>query len=193
MSTTPREFVRSIGPAGLLLVLPDAVMAAQEGGSQLFSLDVGLVIWTWVLFLLTLFVLAWKVFPWIAGGLEERQEKIQGAIDEARRDREEARQLLEEQEQELRKARQEAQDLIEEGREAGEHLRKEILEEARQEQEKMLERARREMEMERERLVEEVRREAVEVALKASERLMRTRLDRDRDRELVRDYVSKIG
>lgn len=193
MPTIPREILRGAGVAAVLLMGPEAAMAAQEGGSELFSLDLGLMIWTWVLFLLTLFVLAWKVFPWIAGGLEERQEKIQGAIDEARRDREEARRLLEEQKKELRQARQEAQELIEEGREAGERLRKEVLEEAREEQEKMMARARREMKLERERLMEDVRREAVEVAMRASERLMRTRLDREQDRELVRDYVSEIG
>lgn len=183
---------RALALAAGGLALP-AALAAQEGGSELFTIDVGLVIWTWVLFLLTLFLLAWKVFPMISGGLEERQAKIQGAIDEAREDREEARRLLEEQKEKLNEARREAQEIIEEGREAGEHLRKEILEEAREEQEKMLQRARREIERERDQLMDEVRREAADVAVRAAERLMRTRLDRERDRELVREYVSEIG
>lgn len=178
--------------AGLATALPGA-LAAQEGGSAIFSLDLGLAIWTWVLFLLTLFVLAWKVFPMIAGGLEERRERIEGAIEEARQEREEARRLLEQQKEQLAEARREAQDIIEEGRKAGEHRREEIIEEAREEHEKMLARARKELEREREQLMDEVRREAVDVAMKAAERLMGARVDRERDRELVRDYVSEIG
>lgn len=183
---------KGLAAAGVLLWAPTPLAALQEGGTQIFSLDLGLVIWTWVLFLLTLAVLAWKVFPWIAGGLEERREKIQGAIDEAQAEREEARRLLEEQKQELAEARRQAQDIIDEGREAGERLRKDILEEAREEQEKMLARARKEIAQERERLVEDVRREAVDVCIAAAERLVRARLDSDEDRRLVREFVSEL-
>ena len=183
---------RGVAAAGALVWAPAPLAALQEGGTQIFSLDLGLVIWTWVLFLLTLAVLAWKVFPWIAGGLEERQAKIQGAIDEAREEREKARRLLEEQKQELAEARRQAQDIIDEGREAGERLRKDILEEAREEQEKMLARARKEIEQERDRLVDEVRREAVDVSIAAAERLVRARLDSDEDRRLVSEFVSEL-
>lgn len=183
---------RSALLAGLLAFLPGA-LAAQEGGSAIFSLDLGLVLWTWVLFLLTLGVLAWKVFPMIAGGLEERRAKIQGAIDEARRQREEAGKLLEEQRAELAEARREAQSIVEEGREAGERLRKEILREAREQQEEMMERARREMEREGKKLREELRREAVEVSIAAAERLLRERVDGEENRRLVRDYMAEIG
>jgi F-type H+-transporting ATPase subunit b len=176
-----------------LTATPSGALSAQEGGTAIFSLDIGLAIWTIVLFFLTLAVLAKWVFPMIAGGLEERQARIEGAIEEAREEREEARRLLEEQKEQLAEARREAQEIIEEGRKAGEHRREEIIEEAREEQEKMLARARKELERERENLMDEVRREAVDVAMKAAERLMGARVDRERDRELVRDYVSEIG
>jgi len=177
------------------LALPAALQAqegAHEGGSGIFSVDVGLSVWTWVLFLITLGVLVWKVFPAIAGGLEERQRKIQDAIDEAAEDREEARRLLERHRRELAEARKEAQDILAEGREAGERLREEILAEAREEQGKLLERTRKEMDRERERLVSEVRREAVDVAIAAAERLLRERLDGEDDRRLVEDYLSSL-
>ncbi|MFW6192927.1 MAG: F0F1 ATP synthase subunit B [Gemmatimonadota bacterium] len=179
--------------AAILAAVPGSLLAAQEaGGSSVFSLDIGLVIWTWVLFLLTLGILAWKVFPWIAGSLEERQAKIQDAIDEARRDREEARRILEEHREKLAEARREAREILEEGREAGERLREDILDEAREEQEKLLERARREMERERERLRDEIREEAVEISIAAAERLIRSELGSDENRRLVRDYVAEL-
>ncbi len=188
-----RALLRAVVPVLVLLGTPSVAAAQEGGGTAIFSLDLGLIIWTWVLFLLTLGVLAWKVFPAISGGLEARQRKIQEAIDSARQDREEARRLLEEHRQELREARQEAQEILAEGRQAGQHLREEILEEARQEREAMMERTRREMEREREKLREELRGEVADVAIAAAERLLEERLDDEASRRLVQKYVTKIG
>jgi len=180
------------GGVAVLLAMPSALVA-QEGGAAIMSLNIGLVIWTWVLFLLTLGILAWKVFPFIAGGLEERQRKIQESIDEARRSRDEARSLLDDQNRTLETARREAQELIEKGRATAESLKKDILAEAKEQQTAMLADARREMEMERDQLREDLRRETVEIALSATERLIRARLDADDNRRLVEEYVSELG
>jgi F-type H+-transporting ATPase subunit b len=175
----------------LILALPDAVLAA-EGGSGIFSLNPGLMIWTWALFLLTLGVLSWKAFPAIASGLEQRQSRIQGAIDSARADREEARRLLDEHQRQLDEARREARDILAQGREAGERLREDILAEARREHEELLDKARREMEREREDMLATVRQESVDLALAAAEKLVRERLDDEGNRRLVREYMAGI-
>jgi F-type H+-transporting ATPase subunit b len=169
------------------------LFSQEEGGSGIISLNLGLVIWTWVLFLLTLGILAWKVFPFIAGGLEERQRKIQESIDEARRSRDEARALLDDQNQALEAARREAQDLIDKSRSTAESLKKEILAEAKEQQSAMLADARRELDMERDQLREDLRREVVEISLSVAERLIRARLDADENRRLVEEYVSELG
>ncbi|UCG74945.1 MAG: F0F1 ATP synthase subunit B [Gemmatimonadota bacterium] len=179
---------------GASAIAPPALFGAAEGetGGAIFSLNLGLVIWTWVLFLLTLGILVWKVFPLIAGGLEERQRKIQEAIDTAREDREEARRLVEEQTRELARARKEAQHLLDETREAAGRLRQELVADAEAEKADILERARREMERERERVLEQLREDTVEISLAAAERLIRTRLDAEADRAIVRDYVQSL-
>ncbi len=178
---------------GALLPTPAYGAMVQEAGSgAIFSLNFGLVIWTWVLFLLTLGILAWKVFPLISGGLEERQRKIQGAIDSAREDREEARRLVEEQTRELQLARQEAQGLLDETREAAGRLRQELVTDAEAEKAQILERARREMDRERERVLEQLRKETVEISLAAAERLIKARLDTEGNRSLVRDYIERL-
>lgn len=179
------------GGAWLLVSVPGALEAA-EGGGGVFSLNLGLVVWTWVLFLLTLGVLSWKVLPAIARGLETRQSRIQAAIDSAREDRDEARRLLEEHGRELGQARREAKDILQQGRVAGERLREEILARARQENEDLLERARRDMTREREEMLQSVRRDAVDLALAAAERLIHERLDDESHRRLVREYVAGL-
>ena len=180
---------RMAGPTVLLLVAPAPLWAAE--GSVL-SINAGLAIWTWVLFLLTLGILSWKAFPAIAKGLETRQSNIQAAIDSARDDRNEARRLLDEHQRQLDQARREAKDILLEGREAGERLREEILAQTRKDNEEMLERARRDMAREREDLIESVRREAVDVALRAAEKLVHERLDDDANRRLVREYIAEM-
>lgn len=177
---------------GVLMPTPLYGAVAQEAGGAIFSLNIGLVIWTWVLFLLTLWILAWKVFPLIAGGLEERQRKIQQAIDTAREDREEARRLVEEQTRELSRARQEAQRLLDETREAAGRLRQELVVAAEAEKSDILERARREMDRERQRVLEQLREETVDISLAAAERLIKARLDSEGDRRLVREYIGSL-
>jgi F-type H+-transporting ATPase subunit b len=165
---------------------------AEGGGGGIFSLNVGLIFWTWVLFLFTLGILAWKVFPVISGGLEERHAKIQGAIDDARRAREDSEAMRAEQEQALAAARSESQELIEKARAAAEGVKKEILAEARVQQEALLADARAEMQLERRRLREDIRREAVEISLSVAERLIRTRLDGEENRRLVTEYLAEL-
>ena len=177
---------------GVLMPTPLYGAVAQEAGSAIFSLNIGLLIWTWVLFLLTLGILVWKVFPLIAGGLEERQRKIQEAIDTAREDREEARRLVEEQTRELSRARQEAQRLLDETREAAGRLRQELVAGAEAEKVDILERARREMDRERQRVLEQLREETVDISLAAAERLIKARLDSEADRRLVREYIGSL-
>jgi F-type H+-transporting ATPase subunit b len=177
---------------GILMPTPLYGAVTQEAGGAIFSLNIGLVIWTWVLFLLTLWILAWKVFPLIAGGLEERQRKIQQAIDTAREDREEARRLVEEQTRELSRARQEAQHLLDETREAAGRLRQELVVAAEAEKSDILERARREMDRERQRVLEQLREETVDISLAAAERLIKARLDSEGDRRLVREYIGSL-
>lgn len=190
----PRSTGRSLAfGLAAILVAPGLLFAAQDGGTSVFNVNFGLVFWTWILFLLTLGVLSWKAFPAISNALEARRERIDEEIASARRDREEARRLLDEHQRQLDEARLEAKGILQEGREAGERLREEILADARKEHETLLEKARNEMDREREELIAAVRRDAVDLSIAAAERLVSERLDDEANRKLVRDYLSEIG
>ena len=74
------------------------VLAAEEsgGGSFLVSPDVGLMIWTLVVFVISMYILSKVAFPRIAEALDKRQQAIEESIDTAERTRTEAQRLLEE-------------------------------------------------------------------------------------------------
>ena len=168
----------------------------QEEGplwDTLFAVDSGLAVWTLLTFLTLLLVLgryAWK--PMLAA-LDAREKGIQGAIDEARGQREEAEKLLAQHREQLAEGRRQAQAMLAESREAADQLRKELEAKAREESRAILANARREIERERDAAVDAVRREAVEVAIAAASRLLDERLDSERDRQLVTDYIDDLA
>jgi F-type H+-transporting ATPase subunit b len=173
---------------------PAAEAAAQTAHEpNLFGINAGVSFWALIIFGLLFLVLAKFAFPPILGYAEAREQRIQDTLDEARRQREEAEKLLDQQRQELAQARQQSQSLIAEGKQAAERVREELLAKARADQEQLIARARQDIERERDRALESVRREAVDVALAAAGRLLGERVDADRDRKLVSDYLTSVG
>lgn len=159
----------------------------------MFDINLGLTVWTTLVFLALLGIL-WK-FAWgpVLGAVEAREARIQGALDRAASEREAAEKLLAEHREQMADARRQAQQLVAEGREAGDRLRQEIEERARSEGRVLIERARETIEREREAAVEMLRRESVELALAAAARLMEERLDEAADRELVTGYLDQLA
>jgi F-type H+-transporting ATPase subunit b len=166
-----------------------------EAGAEpsVFNLSTSVSFWTVVIFLLLLAVLSKWAFPPILGYAAARERRIQDSLDEAKRHRDEAEQLLAAQRHELSLARQQAQEILAEGRQSAERVRAELLERARAEQEEVVARAKQEIQSERDRAVEQVRLEAVELAIAAAARLLEQRLGSEQDRKLVSEFLSRAA
>ncbi len=177
-------------PAG-----PYAGLAQEEGPlwDTLFAVDSGLAVWTVLTFLTLLAVLARYAWKPLMAALDAREQSIQSDIDEAKRQRDEAEALIAEYREQLADGRRQAQALVAESREAAEQLRRELEARAREESRVILANARREIERERDAAVDTVRREAVEVAIAAASRLLGERLDSERDRKLVTEYIDDLA
>ena len=183
---------RSMAVAPLALAAQEAE-AAAEGGGGMFDINVGLTIWTIVVFVFLLGILgkfAWKP---ILDQAQAREVRIQGALDEAARRSAEANTLLEQHKAQLADARRQAQEIVNEGKLAGERVRKEIEDRARAEGQAMVERAKKEIEREKESALAEIRKESVDLALAAAGRLMKEKLDPEKDKRLVVGYLDEIG
>lgn len=184
-------------PVVWTVAAPVALLAQEhgaEGGSgSLFSVDLGLSLWTVVIFAGLLFIL-WK-FAWgpILDAVNAREEKIRRDLDEAAREREEAERLLAEHKKQLAETHRKAQEILAEARQHGDELRKEMEEKAREEGQRIMDGARREIEREKDRALDEIRGEAVDLALAAASRLLKERMDQEKDRKLVADYLDDLG
>lgn len=176
----------------LLLGSASPAFAAEEATTKtdLLSPHGGLMVWTLAIFILLFFILSRYAFGPITRAVEAREQALQEAIDQAKRDREEAARILAEHRTQLEGARGEAQKIIAEGRAVGEKLRAEMLEETRTEQQGMLERARREIAGERDRAIAQIREEAVDLALAAAGKVIEKNLDDSANRKLVEGYLA---
>lgn len=190
--------MRTISMSAALLIANASLVFAQEheapaGGGGLMSLQVNLMFWTLLIFVILYFILSKFAFGPITAAVEAREKALEDAIEGAKRDRDDAAKLLKEHQASIDAARGEAQKLIADGRAVAEKMRADLLEQTRREQQDMLERARREIESEKDKAVAQLRREAVDLALAGASKAIEQNLESEKNRKLVESYLASIG
>jgi len=165
---------------------------AASSGSFLITPSVGLMIWTLLLFGVSMYIL-WKLaFPRISDALDRRQHAIEESIDHAERIRHEADELLAEYRERLREAREQSQDIIERARKSADTRERETLEEAQHRREQLMEQTRRDIETETRRAIQEIRREVADLTVLATEKVTRKVLDEEDQRRLVEEALRDL-
>jgi F-type H+-transporting ATPase subunit b len=169
-----------------------AVISFAASGSFLITPNVGLMIWTLVVFFIAFFTLRKYVYPLIGQALDRRAKAIADEIDAAAEQRKEADKILEEYRERLKEARAQAEQIIDRARKAAEVHEREAQAEAQAKREQMMEQTRREIEAETRRAIEEIRREVADLTIKATEKVTRKVLTADDQRRLVQDALSEL-
>ena len=165
---------------------------ASSSGSFLITPNVGLMIWTLLLFGISLYIL-WKLaFPRISEALDRRQHAIEESIDHADQVRKQADDLLAEYQQRLRDAREQAEQIIERSRKTSEAREREVQAETQERRQQMMEQTRKEIEAETRRAIQEIRHEVADLTVLATEKITRKVLDADDQRRLVEDALSEL-
>jgi F-type H+-transporting ATPase subunit b len=165
---------------------------AASSGSFLITPNVGLMVWTLLLFGISMYILAKLVFPRISEALDRRQKMIEESIDAAERIRAEADRLLAEYRERLKEARQQADEIVTRARNAAEAQEREAQEEAKAKREQMMEQTRRDIEAETRRAISEIRHEVADLTVMATEKVTRKVLNDDDQRRLVEDALSEL-
>ena len=177
----------------MITMLLTLVSEGGEGGAPSpFAVNSGLVIWTWVVFVVLLFLLKKFAFPAILKATEERERTIARQLDEAAKANAEAKALLDENRRLLAEARTQAQAMMAEAKSAAEKERTTAIDKTRHEQDELLERARRDIAAERDKALTDLRREAVDLSLAAAGRLIGQKFDAASDRSLVEGYLASL-
>jgi F-type H+-transporting ATPase subunit b len=166
--------------------------AEEESGSFLVSPNVGLMIWTLVVFTISLYILKKAVFPRIQEALDKRQRAVDESIDAAERTRTEAEEILAEYRERLKEARVQAEEILARARKAADAQEAAALEAGKAKREEMLEQTKREIQAETRRAIQDIRNEVADLTILATEKVTRKTLDEDDQRRLVEEALSEL-
>jgi F-type H+-transporting ATPase subunit b len=166
----------------------DSVLASNA----LIKVTPGLMIWTILAFLITLFVLKRYAFGPIQKTIDERRERIRRSIEEAEDARAEARRLLEEHRSLIGQARGQAEQILAEARKVADAQRERVRQETEQDRQRRLEETRRQIEAETHRALEQIRTEVAELTLVAATKVTGKVLDDADHRRLIDDAIRDL-
>jgi len=179
---------------GYIGAIPFAAEAAGEegGGSFLVSPGLGLMIWTLVLFLFTMWVLSKVAFPKIQEALDRRAKTIAESLDAAERQRRESDELLAEYRGRLAEAREQADDIMARARKAADTAEAEATASGREKREELVSQAKRDIEAETRRSLEQIRTEVADLTVLATEKVTRKSLTGEDQKRLVEEALAEV-
>ena len=167
-------------------------MSLPLATNPLIQVTPGLMIWTIVCFLITLYVLKRYAFGPIQKLIDERRERVRQALDEADHARSEARKLLEEHRKLIAKAKTEAEEILAETRRVADVNSRRMREETEAERQRRIEETRRQVESETRRALEQIRAEVADLSLIAAEKVTRQSFADEDHRRLIEEAVGEL-
>ena len=160
--------------------------------NPLISVTPGLMIWTIVCFLITLYVLQRWAFGPIQRMIDERRERIRRSLEEAEEARAEARQILEEHRKLIGQARGDAEQILAEARRVADAQRERVKQETEADRQRRLEETRRQIEAETQRALGQIHAEVAELTLVAASKVTGKVLDDSDHRRLIDEAISEL-
>jgi len=168
-----------------------AVLAASKG-SFLIKPGIGLMVWTLLVFVVTMVLLSRLAFPRISEALERRKRGIEESIDTAERTRKEADDLLHEYRERLKEARAQAEEIVQRARQAADSHEHESKERGQEILAEATRKAERDIEAASKRALDDIRREVADLTVMATEKVTRKVLDTDDQKRLVQEALSEL-
>jgi F-type H+-transporting ATPase subunit b len=173
-----------------MLSAPHIPLASS--GSFLITPNVGIMIWTLVVFVISLFILRKTVFPLIGEALDKRAKTIDGDIDAAAQLREDADTVLAEYRERLKEARTQAEGIEQRARDTAKSHEHEAREQAQEILADAAKKAERDIDAATKRALDDIRREVADLTVLATEKVVRKTLNDADQRRLVAEALDEI-
>ncbi len=168
------------------------MLTTASSGSFLITPNVGLMVWTLLLFVISMYILYKLAFPRITAALDKRQHAIEESIDHAEKIRHEADELLAEYRERLKEARGQAEEIVERARKTGEVHERQSEADAKAQRDRLMEQTRRDIEAETRRAIQDIRNEVADLTVMATEKVTRKSLNEDDQRRLVEEALGEL-
>jgi len=173
-----------------LASIPLLLASAQGGG--LANVELGLIVWTVVLFGIFAFVLTKLGWKPLLEMIEEREQKIRYAVESANQAQTEAQALLIQQKDALRAAGQQREDIVKQAFQDADQVRANLIAQAKAESERMLARAKEQIQREKEVALREIREQVADLAIAAAEKIVTSSLTPQAQRKLVQEFLDTL-
>ena len=160
---------------------------------NLLAFDTGLMVWTWLTFIIVLAILGTKAWKPMIKALENRENFIRESLEEAEAARQEADKVASEYEAMVAKARQEAQEIVAAGKDTAERMKADILNEAQEKSSGILKQAEAQIAAEREKAIAEIRTQIVDISVAAAEKIISRSITPDDNERLIDDALKEYG
>ena len=155
--------------------------------------DPGLYIWTIVTFLVLLALLAKFAWRPLLEALDERQESIRKALDDARKAKQELERLHAESAKLLAQARSEAEEIVSRSRvRRGPVPRRDEAEGARRRPRHSSRNAERQIELETTRALQQIRQEAVDISVGIASKLLQRNVSKEDNERLIEETFKQL-
>jgi F-type H+-transporting ATPase subunit b len=159
----------------------------------MLSINPGLTIWTFIIFLLLLFILGKTAWKPLLASLKTRENAIADSLSRAEQARTDAERLIAENKQERAKAEEEVQKALREGRLYAEQMRRDLVEKAKEEAGRLLAQARAEIEHDTQRALRQLRSEVSDLAIMATSKLLDENMNEERHRKVVDKMIADLS
>jgi F-type H+-transporting ATPase subunit b len=166
--------------------------AKADNSSDLVKPFPGLMIWTLVTFLISLWILRRYAFGPLAALIEKRRTLVRENLEAAENSRDEAQKLLDEYKQQLAQARREAGEIVERARKTGAELERQMRDEATAQRERDVAAAKAAIAAETRQAIDEIRNQVADLTLLATEKVVGRTLDEAEGRRLVEEALSEV-
>jgi F-type H+-transporting ATPase subunit b len=179
-------------PGTLATIAFSAPHVIASSGGFLIEPGIGLMVWTLLVFVLTMFLLSKLAFPAISQALGRRQQAIEESIDTAERTRKEAEELLAEYRERLKEARTQADEIVHRARQSADTHEQEAKERGQEIVEEAAKKAERDIAAATERALSDIRREVADLTVLATEKVTRKTLNEADQRRLVEEALKEL-
>lgn len=180
--------------AGMLLsAVEEGKVAEEPSGIDLVLPETAELLWGFIAFFVVLAVLTKVAFPKIRQGIEARESKIRGDLEDAEEQKSAAQKLLDDYKAQLADARSEANRIIEEARQSAEQVRRDLTAKAEKDAEAIVARAQEQIEAERNRTVTELQSTIADLSIELAEKVVGRSLDGSAQRDLVDAYIREVS
>ncbi|ACN84648.1 F0F1 ATP synthase subunit B [Brachyspira hyodysenteriae] len=159
----------------------------------LLKIDPGIIIWTWITFLLVLAILGASTWKIILKGLNARADKIQEDLEEAEKTRENAKKSLAAYREQIDNAKVEASAIIENARVEANRIRDKIINNAREEAELNKNKIMSEIDRSKEEAMNSVKKQALDIAVVMAETILKRNINKEDNQALINEFINNAN